>query len=184
MRLRPCLPLLAAGLAIAGAVPVRADVQSFSVAARVSRDIGTVFVSGTESGPGGGIGVRASFGDDDVRWEPELAIDVAGFTGEGDGDPIVQGAILVSRRQFFFFAGDRGARPWWSVGAGVGGLAIAGGGAIFPARLAFGVSLAPDSDLGIEASVFNRFVLTSKRGDPSTEYINSTGVEIAVRFGR
>ena len=112
------------------------------MAARASRDVGTVFVSGTESGPGGGIGVRASFGD------------------------------------------DAGARPWWSLGAGVGGLAIAGGAAAFPVRVALGVSLAPDSDLGLEASVFNRFVLTSKSGDPSTEYINATGVEIAIRFGR
>jgi hypothetical protein len=176
-------PLIAATLLISS-LPLRADVLAVAVAARVSRDVGTVFVSGTESGPGGGIGVRASFGDDDVRWEPELSIDVAGYSGEGDGDPIFQGAILVSRRAFFFFHGDRGARPWWSVGAGVGGLAIAGGGAIFPARVALGVSLAPDSDLGIEASVFNRFTLTSRSGDPSTEYINSTGVEIAVRFGR
>ncbi len=184
MSLRPRFLLSAAVLALAVASPSRADVMSVAVAGRVSRDIGTVFVSGTESGPGGGIGVRASFGDDDVRWEPELAIDVAGFRGEGDGDPIFQGYVLVSRRQFFFFAGDRGARPWWSVGAGVGGLAIAGGGAIFPARVALGVSLAPGSDVGIEASVFNRFVLTSRSGDPSTEYINATGVEIAVRFGR
>ncbi|HET7746475.1 MAG TPA: hypothetical protein VFM29_04185 [Vicinamibacteria bacterium] len=28
------------------------------------------------------------------------------------------------------------------------------------------------------------FTLTSQSGDPSTEYINSTGVELAVRFGR
>jgi len=182
MRFRPFVLVLAAGLGAAS--PAAADLMSVAVAGRVSRDVGTVFVSGTESGPGGGIGVRASFGDDDVRWEPELSIDVAGFSGEGDGDPIFQGAFLLSRRSYFFFAGDRGARPWWSLGAGVGGLAIAGGGAIFPARAALGVSIAPGSSLGLEASVFNRFVLTSRRGDPSTEYINATGVEIAVRFGR
>src|SRR5688572_24707557 len=182
MRLRPVLATTAATLLAAS--PSTADLLSVAIAGRVSRDIGTVFVSGTESGPGGGIGVRASFGDDDVRWEPELSIDVAGYSGEGDGDPIFQGAFMLSRRSYFFFAGDRGARPWWSVGAGVGGLAIAGGGAIFPARVALGVSIAPGSSLGIEASVFNRFVLTSQRGDPSTEYINATGVEIAVRFGR
>src|SRR5688572_8876480 len=100
MPMRPSLPVLAAALAIAGAAPVSAEILSVSVAGRVSRDVGTVFVSGTESGPGGGIGVRASFGDDDVRWEPELSIDVAGFRGEGDGDPIFQGAFLVSRRAF------------------------------------------------------------------------------------
>jgi hypothetical protein len=182
MSLRPFLALSTAAAVMIAASPASADLASVIVAARASRDIGTVFVSGTESGPGGGIGVRASFGDDDVRWEPELSIDVAGYTGEGDGDPIFQGAILISRRAFFFYD-DRGARPWWSLGAGVGGLAIAGGGAIFPARIALGVSLAPDSSLGLEASVFNRFTLTSRSGDPATEYINSTGVEIAIRFG-
>jgi hypothetical protein len=175
--------LLAISAAFLVPRPAGAELLSASVAARVSRDIGTVFVSGTESGPGGGIGVRASFGDDDVRWEPELSIDVAGYAGEGDGDPIFQGSFIVSRRAFFFHD-DAGARPWWSLGAGVGGLAIAGGGAIFPVRFALGVSIAPDSSLGLEASVFNRFTLTSRSGDPSTEYINSTGVEIAVRFGR
>ena len=184
MSLRHLPAFLMVTLGVAAASPAGAELMSVAVAGRVSRDVGTAFVSETESGPGGGIGVRASFGDDDVRWEPELSIDVAGYRGEGDGDPILQGAVLVSRRAFFFFHGDRGARPWWSLGAGVGGLAIAGGGAIFPARIAIGVSLAPDADLGIEASVFNRFVLTSRGGDPSTEYINATGVEIAIRFGR
>lgn len=181
MSLRPAVPaLLAASLL---AVPARADVQSLVVAGRVSRDVGTVFVSGTESGPGGGIGARLSYGDDFVRWEPEVSVDIAGFKGEGDGDPILQAYVLVSRRQFFFYD-DRGARPWWSVGAGVGALAVAGGAATFPVRVALGVSLAPDSNVGLEASIFNRFTLTSRSGDPSTEYINSTGVEIAVRFGR
>ena len=175
-------PLLVISAALLIPRPARAEMLSVSVAARASRDVGTVFVSGTESGPGGGIGVRASFGDDDVRWEPELSIDVAGYSGEGDGDPILQAAILVSRRAFFF-RDDAGARPWWSLGAGVGGLGIAGAVAAFPIRAALGVSIAPDSDVGLEASVFNRFTLTSRRGDPSTEYINSTGVEIAVRFG-
>jgi hypothetical protein len=183
MRLRLSVAVLAAVLVTTAAVPSTAELLSISVAARASRDVGTVFVSGTESGPGGGIGVRASFGDDDVRWEPELAIDVAGYSGEGDGDPIFQGAFIVSRRAFFFGDGA-GPRPWWSLGAGVGGLAIAGGAAAFPIRAALGVSIAPDSSLGLEASVFNRFTLTSRSGDPSTEYINSTGVEIAVRFGR
>jgi hypothetical protein len=173
---------LAAAVAIASP-PARAEPPSFAVALRAAHDFGTLFVSGTESGPGGGIGVRASFGDDYVRWEPELSIDVAGFEGEGDGDPIVQGTFMLSRRAFFFYD-DEGARPWWSIGAGVGGVAIAGGGAAFPVRVALGVSLAPGSSLGLEASVFNRFTLVSTGGDPGTEYINSTGVEIAVRFGR
>ena len=170
-------------LLVASASPARAEVLSFAVAARASQDVGTTFVTGTETGPGGGIGVRASFGDDDVRWEPEISVDVAGFSGEGDGDAIVVGTFLISRRAFFFYD-DRGARPWWSVGAGVGGVAVAGGGAAFPARIALGVSLAPDSDLGLEASVFNRFTLVSTSGDRGRGYINSTGVEIAVRFGR
>lgn len=173
-------------LAAAAATPdavASAQMRSFSVAGRVSHDVGTVFVSGTESGPGGGIGARVSFGDDDVRWEPEVSIDVAGFKGAGDGDPIFQGTFLVARRAFFFLD-DEGARPWWSLGAGVGGLAIAGGGAAFPARFALGVSLAPRSSLGLEASVYNRFVFISTGRNEARAYINSTGVEIAVRFGQ
>jgi len=111
MSLRPFLALSAAVAAMIAPLPARGELLSVSVAARASRDVGAAFVSGTESGPGGGIGVRASFGGDDVRWEPELSIDVAGYSGEADGDPIFQGAFIVSRRAFFFFHEDAGARP-------------------------------------------------------------------------
>jgi hypothetical protein len=174
--------LLACAAAVLAPSLAAAEMRSLSLAARVNRDVGTVFVSGTESGPGGGIGVRLSFGDDDVRWEPEAGLDLAGYSGQGDGDPIVMGTVMVSRRAFFS-SDDTGARPWWSIGAGAGMVAIAGAAAGFPVRVALGVSLAPRSPVGLEASVFNRFTLTSKSGDPSTEYINSTGVELAVRFG-
>jgi hypothetical protein len=170
--------LLAAAIA---ASPARADVLDIIVAGRASQDFGTTFVTGTESGPGAGLGLRASFGDDDVRWEPEVSIDVTGFDGEVDGDPIVEALFLISRRSFFFY-GDRGGRPWWSIGAGVGGVLGARGGAAFPARVAIGVSLAPASSVGLEASIFNRFTLVSTSSEHG--YINSTGVEIAVRFGR
>ena len=179
MRHRALFACAAAVLAPSLAI---AEVRSLAVAGRVSHDVGTVFVSGTESGPGGGIGARLSFGDDDVRWEPEVGLDVAGFRGQGDGDPIVMGTVMVSRRAFFFYD-DQGARPWWSIGAGAGMAAIAGAAAAFPIRVALGVSLAPRDSIGMEASIFNRFTLTSKSGDPSTEYVNATGVELAIRFG-
>ena len=183
MSLRPFHLLSAAAMLLAPAA-ARADMLSLSVAARASQDIGTTFVTGTESGPGGGIGVRAPFGDDSVRWEPELSVDIAGFSGEGDGDHIVQGTFLISRRAFFFYD-DAGGRPWWSIGTGVGGVWGPRGGAAFPIRVAIGVSLATDSPLGLEASIFNRFALVSIGGDSGgSGYINSTGVEIAVRFGR
>jgi hypothetical protein len=166
------------------ASPASAELRGLAVAARVNHDVGTIFVSGTEKGPGGGVALRLSFGDDDVRWEPEVAIDVAGFSGEGDGDPIFMGTLILARKSYFGYGGRAGARTWWSLGAGAGALAIGGGGAVFPARIALGVTLAPDSDFGLELSAFNRFALTSTGGDPSTEYINSTGVELAVRFGR
>jgi hypothetical protein len=178
-----CLPLLAAAALVLAPSLASAQMRSLALAGRLSRDVGTVFVSGTESGPGGGIAARLSFGDDDVRWEPEVGLDVAGFRGQGDGDPIVLGTIMVSRRAFFFYD-DESARPWWSIGAGAGMAAIADAAAAFPIRVALGVSLAPRDSLGMEASIFNRFTLTSKSGDPSTEYVNATGVELAIRFGR
>ena len=179
-------PFLASSLALAALVagsPAGADVLSIAVAARASQAIGTTVVTGTESGPGGGIGVRASFGDDDVRWEPEVSVDIAGFKGERDGRAIVQATFLLARRSFFFYD-DAGGRPWWSIGAGVGGVTGSGGGAAFPMRVAIGVSLATESSLGLEASVFNRFTLVSTSGNGGSGYINATGVEIAVRFGR
>ena len=118
-----------------------------------------------------------------MRWEPEVTLDFAGYPAEGDGDPIVQGTILLSRRAFFS-SDTASARPWWSIGAGAGVLRIAGVGAAFPARVALGVSLGARGLVGLEASVFNRFTLTTTTGDPGTEYVNATGVELAVRFGR
>ena len=177
-------PFLALAVPAAALLPALAgaDVRSLALAARASRDVGTVFVSGTESGWGGGISARLSFGGEAVRWEPEVALDFAGFPAEGDGDPIVQGTILLSRRAFFSRDTD-GARPWWSLGAGAGVLRIAGTGGAFPVRLAFGASLGARSLVGLEASVFNRFTLTTNDRD-GTEYVNATGVELALRFGK
>ena len=180
--MRPrAIPVAAALLRLPGVAA--AEVRSLALAARASRDVGTVFVSGTESGWGGGVSARLSFGGDAVRWEPEVTLDFAGFPAEGDGDPIVQGTILLSRRAFFSRDADD-TRAWWSIGAGAGVLRIAGTGGAFPVRVAFGVSLGARSLVGLEASVFNRFTLTTHSGDPGTEYVNATGIELALRFGR
>ena len=176
------LAVLPAALALLPAI-AQADVRSLALAARASHDVGTVFVTGTESGWGGGISARLSFGGDAVRWEPEVALDFAGYPAPGDGDPIVQGTILLSRRAFFSRDTDV-ARPWWSVGAGAGVLRIAGVGGAFPFRAALGLSLGTRSLVGLDASVFNRFTLTTTEREPGTEYVNATGVELAIRFGR
>ena len=68
------LAAVPAALALLPAL-AEADVRFLALAARASHDVGTVFVSGTESGWGGGIRARLSFGGGDVRWEPEVALD-------------------------------------------------------------------------------------------------------------
>jgi hypothetical protein len=171
------------GTAVLALLAGRAEaVESVALAGRIGRDVGTLFVSGTESGTGGGVGLRFSFGDADARWEPEIDMDVAGYKGQGDGDPVVQASLMLSRRAFLGRGTD--ARPWWSLGAGAGWARIAGAATIFPVRLALGLSIAPQSSVGLEASLFNRFTLATGSGDPGTEYINTAGVEVAVRFGK
>jgi hypothetical protein len=158
-----------------------AGMESIALAGRIGRDEGTLFVTGTQSGTGGGVGLRLSFGDGNVRWEPELGMDAAGFGGEGDLDPIVQASFILARRAFL--GGGTDARPWWSIGAGAGLVRIAGAATIFPVRVALGLSIAPQASVGLEASLFNRFTLATS-GAPGTAYINTTGLELAVRIGR
>jgi hypothetical protein len=160
---------------------LHAQTRSVSLAGRISYDRGGVFVSGTGSGTGGGLGLRLSFGDDRAVWEVGAELDVAGYEGEGDGDPIFMGTVLLSHRAFS--DGD-GVRAYWTVGVGAGGLAIAGSGFVLPFKLGAGVSLGHLGPAGLEIGVFNRFNLILTGGDPGRDYLNSVGVEAAIRFGR
>ena len=164
---------------LASPAPAAAD-SSFSLGAKATYDAGTRFVPGVQSGIGAGAALRLTFGDDRRRWELALDADIAGYQGEGDGDPILQLAASLARRGYF---GDGpGARPYWFAGAGAGVLGIAGGGAAFPLRAGLGVSVG--GDLGLDFAVFNRLTPVVGSGDPAVDFINSIGVELSLRFGR
>ena len=171
-----------AAVAAATLVPAAADaeVRSFSLGAKGTYDAGTVFVTDVATGFGAGAALRLTFGDDDRRWDLAVDADIAGFQGEGDGDPILQLAASVARRGYF--GGDDGPRAYWFAGAGVGALGLAGGAAAFPLRV--GVAVSFGGDVGLDLAVFERFTAVAGGGDPAFDYVNTIGVEAALRFGR
>ncbi|HET8647763.1 MAG TPA: hypothetical protein VFO85_19850, partial [Vicinamibacteria bacterium] len=162
------------------ALPAEAQLRSVAVAGRLSFDVGSVFVSDTDRGIGGGLGLRLAFGDERAVWEVGGELDVAGYVGEGDGDPIVTAAVLVSYRGF---SDGEGVRAYWTAGVGVGALGIAGGGLVIPFKAGAGVSVGHDGPAGLQIGVFDRFNLITTGGDPSREFINNLGVEVALRLG-
>jgi hypothetical protein len=165
--------------ALASPASAAAD-SSFSLGAKATYDAGTRFVPGVQSGIGAGAALRLTFGDDRRRWELALDADIAGYQGEGDGDPILQLAASLARRGYF---GDgRGARPYWFAGAGVGVVGIAGAGTAFPLRA--GVGVAMGGHAGLDLALFNRFTPIVGGGDPALDFMNSIGLELSLRFGR
>jgi hypothetical protein len=181
---RSCVHPILAAVACASTVllpaPAGADARSLSLGVKGTYDAGTVFVTDVATGLGAGAALRLTFGGDDARWEFALDADFAGFTGEGDGDPILQLAASLARRDYF---GDgNGARTYWFAGAGAGVLGIAGGRAALPLRAGLGISLGGGT--GVDLAVFERFTVLFGSGDPAVDFINSVGVEIALRFGR
>ena len=164
--------LLAWPLAAGAAVHV-------TVPARLSYDVGTVSVSETASGIGGGLGLRLAFGGQRGVWEVGAELDVAGYAGEGDGDPIFTGTVLVSRRGF---ASNGDVRGYWTVGFGIGGLAVGGSGLVLPLKVGAGASLGHGGPVGLQIGVFDRFNLVRSGG--VSETLNNLGVEVALRLGR
>lgn len=81
-----------------------------------------------------------------------------------------------------YFGGDDGSRAYWLAGAGAGVLGIAGGRAALPLRAGLGISLGGGT--GVDLALFNRFTVLFGSGDPSVDFINSVGLELALRFGR
>jgi len=61
-------------------------------------------------------------------------------------------------------------------------LGIAGGRAALPLRAGLGVSVGGDT--GVDLAIFNRFTVPFGSGDPAVDFINSVGLELALRFGR
>jgi hypothetical protein len=160
--------------------PAAAEVKSLSLGVKATYDAGTVFVTGVATGIGAGAAMRLTFGGEDTRWELAVDADIAGFQGEGDGDPILQLAASLARRGYFGDGG--GARPYWFAGAGAGVLGLAGARTAFPLRAGLGISVG--GDVGLDLAVFERFTVLYGSGDPAFDYINTVGVEVALRFGR
>jgi hypothetical protein len=165
------------------AVTTSAEFRGVRLALRGSWDVGSVSVPGTEAGVGAGLGVRAAFGAGRVTWEIGLDHDIAGYTGSGDGDPILQLALLVSRRSERASLGKR-STPYWSVATGVGALGLGATGVTLPLRGALGVSLFSDKGVGLDLAVFERFLLIHGGGSPSLDFLNGIGLELTLRFGR
>lgn len=172
-------------IALLGLSPVTtsAEFRGVRLALRGSYDVGSVSVPGTEDGVGVGLGVRAAFGAGRVTWEIGLDHDVAGYTGSADGDPILQLALLVSRRSELGSLGKRSA-PYWSVAAGVGAVGLGAAGVTLPLRGALGVSLFSGRPVGLDVAVFERFLLIHGGGSPPLDFLNGIGLELTFRFGR
>lgn len=173
------LPPMAAACLAAAVAPAAAEMRSLSLGVKGTYDAGTPFVSEVATGFGAGAALRLTFGDDAARWELAVDADIAGFVGEGDGDPILQLAASLARREYF---GHANPRLYWFAGAGAGLLGLAGGRSAFPLRVGLGVSLGGDT--GVDLALFERFTIVRGSGDPAFDYINTVGVELALRFGR
>lgn len=172
-------------IALLGSAPstLAAESQGVSLALRGSYDVGSVSVPGTQDGLGAGLGVRAAFGAGRVTWEIGLDHDVAGYTGSGDGDPILQLALLVSRRSELGPT-NASSRPYWSVAVGVGALGLGATGATLPLRGALGIAFFSGRSVGLDVAVFDRFMPIFGGGSPPVDFLNGVGVEVALRFGR
>jgi hypothetical protein len=163
--------------------PVAAELIAVSLAARGSYDVGSVSVPGTDQGLGAGASLRLAFRAERGAWELSLDHDVAGYSGAGDGDPILQFAVTVSRRRELGAPGG-GLRPYWSIGGGLGFLGLGASGGILPLRATLGLAFLTDRNAGLELALFERATLIYGGGDPSFDFINGVGIELALRFGR
>jgi hypothetical protein len=181
-RARPVPAALLAAFTAATLLPATAtaELRTVSLGVKGTYDAGTPFVTGVATGVGAGAALRLTFGGDDARWELAVDADIAGFPGEGDGDPILQLAASLARRSYF--GGSDGARPYWFAGAGAGVLGLAGARTAFPLRAGLGLSLG--GDVGVDLAAFERFTVLRGGGDPAFDYINSVGLEVALHFGR
>jgi hypothetical protein len=166
---------------IAAAVPARAEMHGVTVAGRFSSPLSSDIGQGVRTDGGGGLSLRLRFGDEDhTRWELGLEGDAIGTVDTGDDDPIVQLAVMVGRRGDF---GDSGSlRPFWFVGAGVGGSALGATGFLVPLRAGLGLALAPRRGFGLELSGYERVGIV-RGGTPDWTVTEGLCVELGLGVG-
>lgn len=173
-------------LAVAACLPAAtasADFRGVLVSGHVSYDIGNAYVPDTERGAGGGVGLRFLLGGRDHLLELGAEANLAGYESSGDGDPILTVFATIAWRRYLRAEGQ-GARPYFSLGTGYGGVGIAGNDeAAVPLRAALGLSLARQSGVGLDLALFNRLTLIHMGDFPGGKVINGTGIELAIRFG-
>jgi hypothetical protein len=165
-------PLLLCAPAYAGGF------QGITLAGRLGFDAGSLSVPDTGHGFGGGVALRSAFGDERKAWELGAELDVAGYTGSGDGDPLFQLALTLARRSSW------GASGFWRAGAGAGLFGVGADAFALPLGIGMGIDLAPRSGTSVELMVFERLTLAFSDGTPGVDYVNTLGVELALRFGR
>ena len=163
--------------------PAGADLRSVALAVRRGWDVGSVAVPGTDQGLGLGASLRVALGDTRGAWEFGVEADIAGYSGSADGDPILHLTVVASRRWDFGAPADS-SRAYCSIGGGFGLQGIAAGGSVFPVRAALGLALFASRDVGLDVALYERFAPVHSGGDPAFEFVNSVGLELALRFGR
>jgi hypothetical protein len=183
MKTRVLIFLAATALPSLAPGPAAADFRSASFAVRSGYDVGSVAVPGTDDGLGLGGSLRIALGDTGGAWELGAEADIAGYSGSADGDPILHLAFMASRRWDFGAPGDS-SRAYGCIGAGIGLQGLATGGTVFPLRAALGIALFARSTVGLELALYERVAPVHGDGDPAWEFVNSVGVELALRFGR
>jgi hypothetical protein len=166
-----------------GATEVRAGFRAASLVLRGSFDAGSAAVPGIGHGLGAGIAARLAFGEERASWEAGASFDVAGYTGSGDSDPLLQLAFLGARRRSL---GDprRSVRPYWKLGAGLGLVGLGASGVTLPLHAGLGFELFAGGDIGLDLAVVERLVVIYGGGNPAADVLNGIGIEVAFRFGR
>jgi hypothetical protein len=155
------------------------EFRGVRVGVRAGFDVGSLSVPGTDHGIGGGVGLRAAFGDERAAWELGAELDVAGYVGAGDGDPLFLLAATIARR-----AGLGDGPGFWRAGLGAGIFGVGADAAALPVSVGLGLDLAPRAGVGVELMAYDRFTLAFTGGDPGVDYVNSLGIELSVRFAR
>jgi hypothetical protein len=132
--------------------------------------LGSVGVSGIETGIGGGVEGGAYFGSGRSAGGFFLTVDVAGYVGSGDGDPILSGSAEGRYRRFLAGPDDR-VRPYVAAGGGLGLVILLGVGASVFGEAGVDWSRPGGPHLGI--ALRERLAFIGSGGSPPAEPLNT-----------